>query len=100
MTTHSDDFIRIRTRFFGELDFYLSELDMQWPPPQYIVMDEESKCIREATKDDIRDYLYHRVSISAISDEEITKATNVCRGAQYYCVVDLGIQGELPNTLQ
>jgi len=77
-----DDFIRIESIFFGSVNIQLSKLDLSWPPPKFLVMEEDG-ILREATKDDDRAHLLGRVRMSQLTDEQIETMDGVVRGAEY-----------------
>ncbi len=81
--THKDDFLRLNLQYYGQVNVHLNYVDLSWPPPKFIVMDDDTKDLREATKDDDRDIIFERTSMSEITDEQIENMTNVARGADY-----------------
>ena len=80
---HKDDFIRLNLKYFGEINISVDKTEFSWPPPEFIVMDDDSNDLREATKDDHRDIIFQRISMSQITDEQIEQCPNVARGANY-----------------
>jgi hypothetical protein len=73
--TFDDDFIRIEGS-----NFYAVDLGLQWPPPERLTFRDGG--FREATDSDSPVWIRHRMS--AITDEERSKMTHVCRGAEYF----------------
>jgi len=88
MTTFDNDMLSIETMFFGTNLIPLKELNLTWPPPKFLVLDEEG--IREATKDDPKEHMMHRIRMSEITDEQRESMINVFRGAEYKYVVTPG----------
>jgi len=82
--TDQYDFIRIESIFFGSVNIRLSKLNLTWPPPEFLVMtDGEDATIREATANDDRDLILHRVQMSELTEEQIEKCPGIARGALY-----------------
>ena len=79
--TFDDDFARLHLMHFGTPNITLKDLDLEWPPPEILVMSDDG--IREATKDDDRSFMLERISMSSITDEQREGMTNVARGAEY-----------------
>ncbi len=70
--TFEDDFVRLLIR--GETyKFNLVDLGLQWPPPERIRL--KSPPFDEAE--------FQRLRFSTITDDERSKMTHVCRGAEY-----------------
>jgi len=58
----------------------------EWPPPESLVLvavGDEPVGARPATADDSPTTVFHRVSCSEITDEEIASMSHVARGALY-----------------
>lgn len=77
--TFEDDFARLNWSI-GVFDVPLVKLELEWPPPDLIFVGDE---IRAATPDDDPGLVMRRVSMSAITDEQRSGMTHVCRGAEY-----------------
>ncbi len=86
--TKQDDFIKLESMFFGNVIIPLREVNLSWPPPEFLVMDGVG-ILREATKDDDKQHLLHRTQMSALTDEQIQSCPGIARGAEYKYVVDL-----------
>lgn len=81
MTTLDSDIIRISTSVFGEKNFRLIDLDLEWPPPEYLYLASDGS-IREATPADDKAFVLKRVSMSQL-DDETARHPNLARGASY-----------------
>ena len=78
------DHILLNTLHFGPTRVMLDELaDISWPPPERIYMDGETFLLREAVDGDEPEFIFKRISMSQLTDEEIAKCPNVARGAEY-----------------
>ncbi len=91
------DHIVINTAFFGPVRVQLKDIDMTWPPPEFIVYGEDAGGIRKAIDDDDRHEIFRRRRMSALTDEQIAKCPNVARGAEYVYVVGLDDDDESLN---
>lgn len=83
------DFIEVETVFFGKVRMTIDTLDIDWPPPEFIVFDGED--VREAKPDDPKSDLFQRHSMSSLTDEQMEKCPNVARGAAYGYVMPLDV---------
>ena len=90
---HESDFLRLNTACMGALNIRLNKLGLDWPPPEFIVMDDEG-IIRKANEKDKRDFILERVSMSKITDEQIATMDHVARGAEYKYLDSGGVQSE------
>lgn len=70
--TFADDFLQLETPS-GVRRVPLSQLGMDWPPPELVIINE------------VR---YERDSFSSITDEQREQMTHVCRGARYVPVLN------------
>ena len=77
------DHILLNMLHFGQTRVMLEELELDWPPPERIYMDGETHLLREATDDDEALFIFKRISMSQLTDEQIAKCPNVARGAEY-----------------
>ena len=78
------DHILLNMMHFGRRRLFLEDLDaVEWPPPERLYMDDETRLIREATDDDDVNFVFRRISMSQLTDEQMTKCPNVARGAEY-----------------
>lgn len=75
------DFIQLDTMFFGKVRMQIEDIDIDWPPPEFIVFDGEE--VREAKPDDPKQDLFQRYSMSKLTDEQMESCPNVARGAVY-----------------
>lgn len=92
MTTFSDDFVRIRVAFGMPVEYTLSELGLEWPPPLRLGvalfvdggdgrrLDVYDVDERQPGPDDL---VYHRVSCSDMDDERRADTIAVARGSFY-----------------
>ncbi len=81
------DFIQLDTVFFGRVRLTLDKLDLEWPPPEFLVFDGEH--IREATAEDKPEDLLQRYTMSKLTDEQMESCPLVARGAAYAYVKPL-----------
>lgn len=79
--THDDDMIRLHTSTFGVVDFPLKNTYLEWPPPEYIIIDEHG-WIREAEEDDEVTFILKRNTMSQLTYEQADHP-NLARGASY-----------------
>ncbi len=77
------DHILLNTLHFGPTRVMLEELDLDWPPPERIYMDGETFLLRAAAEGDEPEFIFKRISMSQLTDEQIAKCPNVARGAEY-----------------
>jgi len=75
--TFEDDFVRLCMQS-GFMDLNCVEYGISWPPPEQIVFEG---------------FAFARLGYSSITDEQRSKVTHVCRGAEYYVDPD---QSEAP----
>jgi hypothetical protein len=67
--TFDDDFIKV-----GMIRPTLKSLGMEWPPPPFIEVNNHGE---------LPNLFLKQISCSQITDEERSKMTRVCRGAEY-----------------
>jgi len=68
----------------GSHRFFLDKndnIEFDWPPPARIMFDGEK--LREAIDGDEPQYIFNRIRMSQLTDEQIAKCPNVARGAEY-----------------
>lgn len=78
------DHILLNMVNFGQTRVMIDELDsLDWPPPERIYMDGETHLLREARDGDETMFIFKRISMSQLTDEQMEKCPNVARGAEY-----------------
>ncbi len=78
------DHILLNMMHFGRRRLFLEDLEaVEWPPPERLYMDDETRLLREATDDDDATFVFRRISMSQLTDEQMEKCPNVARGAEY-----------------
>ncbi len=78
------DHILLNMMHFGKRRIFIEDLEaLAWPPPERLYMDSESHLLREATNDDDACFVFKRISMSQLTNEQIAKCPNVARGAEY-----------------
>lgn len=79
--TFDDDFMRLHLSI-GARDALLRQMEIAWPPPPRIFLDEGAT-LRVARDGDDPAFVMVRTSMSEITDEQRAGMTHVCRGAEY-----------------
>jgi hypothetical protein len=77
------DHILLNMLNFGKTRVMIDELELDWPPPERIYMDGETHLLREARDGDDAMFIFKRISMSQLTDEQIAKCPGVARGAEY-----------------
>jgi hypothetical protein len=78
------DHILLNMVNFGKTRVFMEELEsLDWPPPERIYMDGETHLLREAAEGDEPEFIFKRISMSQLTDEQMEKCPNVARGAEY-----------------
>ena len=77
------DHILLNMVNFGKTRVMIEELELTWPPPERIYMDGETHLLREAAEGDEPDFIFKRISMSQLTDEQMEQCPNVARGAEY-----------------
>jgi len=78
------DHILLNMAHFGPQRIFIEDLEaIDWPPPERIFMDGETKLLRAAVEGDDMEFTFKRISMSQLTDEQIAKCPNVARGAEY-----------------
>lgn len=78
------DHILLNMEHFGKQRIFVEDLEaIDWPPPERIYMDGETKLLRAAVEEDDSEFVFKRISMSQLTDEQISKCPNVARGAEY-----------------
>ena len=77
------DHILLNMVNFGQTRVFIEELALEWPPPERIYMDGETHLLREARDGDEAMFIFKRISMSQLTDEQMEKCPNVARGAEY-----------------
>ena len=78
------DHILLNMVNFGQTRVFMEELtELDWPPPERIYMDGETHLLREARDGDEPEFIFKRISMSQLTDEQMEKCPNVARGAEY-----------------
>ena len=66
------------------LNILLVDVGLEWPPPEFIIWDDDTSKFREAAEDDPLHLTYQRTNMSQITDEQMKGMTYVERGAEYH----------------
>lgn len=77
------DHILLNMLNFGKTRVFMEELELSWPPPERIYMDGETHLLREARDGDEAMFIFKRISMSQLTDEQMEKCPDVARGAEY-----------------
>lgn len=77
------DHILLNMVHFGRMRVFLDQLELDWPPPERLYMDGATKELREAAEGDDAEFVFKRISMSQLTDEQILKCPGVARGAEY-----------------
>jgi len=78
------DHILLNMMHFGRRRLFLDDLEaVEWPPPERLYMDDQTSLLREATSDDDADFVFKRISMSQLTEEQMAKCPGVARGAEY-----------------
>ncbi len=78
------DHILLNMMHFGRQRLFLDDLEaVEWPPPERLYMDNQTSLLREATSDDDADFVFKRISMSQLTEEQMAKCPGVARGAEY-----------------
>jgi hypothetical protein len=83
------DHILLNMECFGRQRLFLENLEFNWPPPERLYMDSETHILREAGDDDDKRFIFKRISMSQLTDEQMMKCPGIARGAEYVYEVDL-----------
>lgn len=67
----------------GPVRIFFEDLGFDWPPPERLYMDDLTHELREAAEGDKAAFIFKRISMSSLTDEQMTRCTNVARGAEY-----------------
>ena len=67
----------------GPVRIFFEDLGFDWPPPERLYMDDRTHELREATEGDKAAFIFKRISMSRLTDEQMAKCTHVARGAEY-----------------
>lgn len=77
------DHILLNMKFFGRPRLLIEDLEFDWPPPARLYMDGETHLLREAADGDEAEFIFKRISMSQLTDEQMERCPNVARGAEY-----------------
>ncbi len=84
------DHILLNMVMMGPQRIFLEDLELiDWPPPARIYMDDKSKLLREAVDGDDSAFVFKRISMSNLTDEQMESCPGVARGAEYVYEQDL-----------
>ncbi len=67
----------------GPVRIFFEDLGFDWPPPERIFMDDLTHKLREATEGDKAAFIFKRISMSQLTDEQMLTCTYIARGAEY-----------------
>lgn len=81
------DHILLNMVNFGRRRIFLADLEFDWPPPERLFMDGETHLLRTAVEGDDKAFIFKRISMSQLIDEQMVKCTHV---AEY--VYEVSIQ--------
>jgi len=74
------DHILLNMVNYGPCRVFLEDLEFDWPPPERLYMD---KVLREAADGDDARFIFKRISMSQLTDEQMVKCPGIARGAEY-----------------
>ena len=77
------DHVLLNMVAMGRQRIFLEDLEFDWPPPERLFMDGDTHLLREATDDDDKNFIFKRISMSLLTDEQMVKCPGVARGAEY-----------------
>ncbi len=83
------DHILLNMNFFGRPRLFLEDLQFDWPPPERLFMDGGDGHLREAVDGDDARFIFKRISMSQLTDEQMAKCTHIARAAEYVYEVAL-----------
>ncbi len=67
----------------GPVRIFFEDLELDWPPPERIYMDDRTHILRETTEGDKAAFIFKRIRMSELTDEQMVKCSHVARGAEY-----------------
>lgn len=83
------DHILLNMVNFGRQRIFIEDLEFDWPPPERLYMDGETQLLRAASGDDDKRFIFKRISMSQLTDEQMVQCSGIARGAEYVYEVDL-----------
>ena len=85
------DHILLHMEYMGKQRIFLEDLEaLTWPPPGRLYMDEDSHLLREFVEGDDELFIFRRVRMSELTDEQAESMSGVARGAEYRYEKDCG----------
>ena len=81
--SHKNDHILLNLEFLGRQRIMLSDIGMSWPPPERLYMDLGVNALREARDGDEGKFIFKRISISRLTDEQMKNLPMIARAAEY-----------------
>jgi len=73
----------------GPQRIFLECLEFDWPPPERLFMDGGTHILRAAVDGDDGQFVFKRISMSQLTDEQMVKCPGVARGAEYVYEMEL-----------
>ena len=83
------DHILLNMKAFGRRRIFIEDLEFGWPPPERLYMDGETHLLRSAIDGDDKVFIFKRISMSQLTDEQIEKCPGIARGAEYIYEVSI-----------
>jgi len=77
------DHVLLNMVHFGRRRIFLENLEFDWPPPERLFMDGETHLLREAGDADDKQFIFKRISMSQLTDEQMQRCPHIARGAEY-----------------
>lgn len=77
------DHIMLNMTHFGLQRVFLEQLEFDWPPPERLYMDGKTKELRAAVEGDDKEFIFKRISMSKLTDEQMESCPGIARGAEY-----------------
>ena len=77
------DHILLNMMAFGRRRIFLEDLEFDWPPPERLFMDGETSLLRAAADGDDKQFIFKRISMSQLTDEQMQSCPHIARGAEY-----------------
>ena len=66
----------------GPVRILFDDLEFDWPPPERLYMDRTDG-LREAIEGDEAAFIFKRIRMSELTDEQMLTCSQIARGAEY-----------------
>lgn len=84
------DHVLLNMAMMGRQRIMLEDLELvEWPPPERLYMDGKTNLLREAGDGDDAQFIFKRISMSQLTDEQMVRCPQVARGAEYVYEVEI-----------